>query len=287
MRKIEPNDNYSKFPQKEKAYALIPQKNAPFEHAVVGITYPHADYHIDRPATAGINVLEFVIDGEGELLLDGVWKKVTAGSLYILRAGEAHHYRAVPSRPFHKMWINYSARYLPAFLDAYGIRSGIFPETDAKKYFDLAIETVKHPASHAEACRTVSDCVHRLISLAAMSNGAEEESDAHRIREELDLSIYKKTDLDTVCDSLHVSKSNAIRLFKKHYGITPYEYLLHAKIEAAKALLVNTRLPIKDIAQKLHVMDEHYFSTLFLRRVGIRPGDYRKRETRPEQSVEK
>ena len=280
MRKIEANEHYPKFPQKEKAYAMIPQKNAPFDHAVVGITYPHADYCIDRPATTNINLFEYVLEGEGEILLDGVWKKVTAGTLYILRAGEEHHYRANAAHPFHKLWINYSAEYLTPFLNAYGVQSGIYPSADAKKYFDLAFEAVKHSESHAEACRTVSDCVHRLVSLAAMLKIAERESDAYRIREELDASIYQKIDLDTVCERIHVSKSNAIRLFKKHYGLTPYEYLLRAKIEAAEALLANTTLPIKEIAEKLHVMDEHYFSTLFFKRTGIRPSDYRKSATK-------
>lgn len=279
MRKIEVNEHYTKFPQKEKAYALISQKNAPFDHAVVGITYPHADYRIDRPSTSGINLFEYVFEGEGEIFLDGVWKKVTAGTLYILRAGEEHHYRANRNRPFYKIWINYSAEYLTSFFDAYGVRSGVYPGADAKKYFDLAIEAVKHAESHAEACQTVADCVHHLVSLASMLGIAERKSDAYRIREELDASIYQKIDLDIVCERLHVSKSNAIRLFKKYYEVTPYEYLLRAKIEAAKALLANTNLPIKEIAEKLHVMDEHYFSTLFSKRVGLRPSDYRKNAT--------
>lgn len=287
MRNIEPNIHYPKFPQKEKAYALIPVDNTPFQHAVVGITYPAADYRIDRKSNSHINVFEFVLDGEGEILLDGVWKKATAGSLYILRAGEEHHYRSSPQNPWHKLWINYSADYLAPLLDAYGVRSGIYSSPDAKKYFDLAMEAAKRGTPRAEVCRTVSNCIHRLVSLASMSLGEEKESDAQRIREELDAALYHKLDLNTLCEKLHISKSNVIRLYKKHYGVTPYEYLLDAKIEAAKTLLASTRLSIREIAERLHISDEHYFSTLFLKRVGTRPGDFRKRENPLEGSTEK
>ncbi len=278
MRNIEPNVHYPKFPQKEKAYALIPVEHTPFQHAVVGITYPAADYHIDRKSNSSINVFEFVLAGEGEILLDGVWKKATAGCLYLLRSGEEHHYRSTPQNPWHKLWINYSADYLAPFLDAHGVRSGIYPAPEAQKYFDLALNAAKRGTPRAEACRTIADCIHRLVSIAAIREGAEKESDVYRIREELDAALYQKLDLNTLCEKLHISKSNIIRLYKKHYGVTPYEYLLNAKIEAAKALLGNTQLPIKEIAERLHISDEHYFSTLFLRRTGIRPGDFRRRE---------
>ena len=96
------------------------------------------------------------------------------------------------------------------------------------------------------------------------------------IREELGAALYQKLDLNLLSEKLHISKSNIIRIFKKRYGVTPYEYLIASKIEAAKALLVNTQLPIKEIADRLCIVDEHYFSTLFCNRVGVRPSHFRK-----------
>ena len=67
-----------------------------------------------------------------------------------------------------------------------------------------------------------------------------------------------------------------IRIFKKIYGVTPYEYLIELRLQTAKILLKDTNLTIKEIADKLVFFDEHYFSSIFLKKVGVRPGVYRK-----------
>ncbi|MBQ9773776.1 MAG: AraC family transcriptional regulator [Clostridia bacterium] len=276
MRNIQSSEFHVLFPKKEKAYALIRQEHVPFRYAICGITYPDPDYHIDREAGKLLHVLEYVEEGEGELLLDGVWKKARAGDVYILRAGEAHHYRSDKQNPWKKRWINYGAEYLSAMLDAYGMQSGIYHSPDARKHFEMAFEAARVDSTRMDSGQTVTECVHRILSLCAASRAQNRGSDdVFRIREELNTALYRKLELDDLSQKLHISKSNVIRLFKKHYGVTPYEYLLSAKIEAAKILLSTTSLPIKEIADRLCISDEHYFSTLFLRRTGMRPREYR------------
>lgn len=277
--------------KKEDIYAVIPHTGAPFQSAIVGITYPTPLYRILRPRGHDINVFEIVLEGEGEVLLDGVWTKVKAEDVYVLRAGEAHHYRARTSSPWKKIWINYTAEYISSFLDAYGVHSCIRHCPQARKYFELALKTASLSVPHAELCRTVAECVHRIVPLlspdAAIAAQQEElRSDAHRIREELETSLYKHLDLDALSAKLHISKSNVIRIFKKRYGTTPYEYLLAAKIEAAKVLLLNTGISVKEIAARLCISDEHYFSTLFFKRTGVRPRQFRQQTQKNEDTQE-
>ena len=280
MSKIETESVRLLFPEKEKAYAVVATPGTPFQMAVVGITYPEADYSILRRPPHPINVFEYVLEGEGEILLGGVWKRVKAGDAYVLRAGEMHQYRASKKNPWKKIWINYVADYISPFLDAYGVRSGICACPEAYKYFELAMEAAKSPSPHTELSRTVADCVHKIIyrisAAGIRATGVlEQNTDEYRICEELNAALYKKLDLNALSAKLHLSKSTVIRIFKKRYGTTPYEYLIAAKIEAAKALLLNTQLPIKDIADRLCISDEHYFSTLFCSRVGLRPREFR------------
>ena len=91
--------------------------------------------------------------------------------------------------------------------------------------------------------------------------------------------MYEKINLDTVASNLHISKSNLIRVFKKNYGVTPYEYLLTLKTETAKILLRETTMSVKEIADRLCISDEHYFSSLFFARVGMRPREYRTKKS--------
>jgi AraC-like DNA-binding protein len=222
-----------------------------------------------------------VLEGEGEIFLDGEWKRVQAGQMYILRGEDEHRYRALPANPWKKIWINYRADYILSFMDAYGIKSGIYKCEGAKNYFEAAFEFVRFGNMRSEICKTLAECVHKIISLAAES--LDDVSDgtqnlvAVRIRQEIGNSLYTKLDLSLLAEKFYMSKSNVIRVFKKNYGLTPYEYLISLKIEAAKSLLLGTQMTVREIADRLCISDEHYFSNLFFKRVGVRPVDFRKR----------
>ena len=266
-----------KYPQKETAVAFIAENKQPFENAVIGMTYPDSEYNIDRTARSPVTVFEYVIEGQGEILLNGKWETVSKGQIYILRSFEEHHYRSIRNDPFKKIWINYVAGYLPVLLDDYGIQSGIYKSENAKAYFEQLIDISKSITVSKNTHYMIAECVHKIIHAVATER-LSEKNDGDRIRQVLNASVYEKLNLNDIAEKIHISKSNIIRIFKKQYGITPYEYLIQIKISAAKLLLKDTKMTIKEIADRLNISDEHYFSTLFLSRVGMRPKDYRNKD---------
>ncbi|MBQ4115803.1 MAG: helix-turn-helix transcriptional regulator, partial [Clostridia bacterium] len=137
------------------------------------------------------------------------------------------------------------------------------------------LELTKETNLTDETAFKIADRLHRIVGITAMQSIRLEEDDLG-MKRIMSSYVYKKLSLDEFAKEINMSKSNAIRLYKKKYGITPYEDLINMKIEAAKTFLSETGLPIKEIAEKLCIYDEHYFSTLFMKRTGKRPGEYRK-----------
>ena len=270
MSNVNPTYPNLRFPKKEYAVAFIAEDSIPFNNALVGITYPDPEYKITRLASAPITVFEYVLEGKGEIMLDGKWQTVSAGQIYILRSGEEHCYRSNTKDPYKKIWVNYVASYLSALLDSYGLKSGIYESENAKAYFDQLLELTKSPTISKNTHFSIAECVHRIIHAVATERLAEK-TDEYLIREALNASVYDKLSLEDLAAKLHISKSNVIRVFKKSYGVTPYEYLLTLKIATAKLLLKDTKMTVKEISNRLHISDEHYFSSLFLARVGMRP----------------
>ena len=277
MSNVNPTYPNLRFPKKEYAVAFIAEDSIPFNNALVGITYPDPEYKITRLASAPITVFEYVLEGKGEIMLDGKWQTVSAGQIYILRSGEEHCYRSNTKDPYKKIWVNYVASYLSALLDSYGLKSGIYESENAKAYFDQLLELTKSPTISKNTHFSIAECVHRIIHAVATERLAEK-TDEYLIREALNASVYDKLSLEDLAAKLHISKSNVIRVFKKSYGVTPYEYLLTLKIATAKLLLKDTKMTVKEISNRLHISDEHYFSSLFLARVGMRPKDYRNKK---------
>lgn len=263
-----------KYPQKEKAYAFIPHDGVPFESAVVGMTYPSAEYEINRAEGNRICLFEYVLSGEGEVYIDGAWRQVRAGDFYILPSGQPQAYRSSGDDPWQKMWVNYVADYMPALLSAYGVGAGIYRSERAAVYFERIFELTDSPQADGGEAFVIADSLYKIIRIAA-DKSREDTDDELGMRREVSTYLYRRFSLDGLAETFSMSKSNCIRLYKKRYGVTPYEDLIRMKMEAAKTLLAETALPIKEIADKLCIYDEHYFSSLFMARVGVRPGAYR------------
>lgn len=67
------------------------------------------------------------------------------------------------------------------------------------------------------------------------------------------------------------------RLFRSEFGITPIDYQLQLRINAACTLLKNTQLRCVDIAGETGFSDLYYFSKIFKQRMKVTPTQYRER----------
>ena len=74
---------------------------------------------------------------------------------------------------------------------------------------------------------------------------------------------------------VHVSLSHFKRIFKAEIGLSPREYILQQKIDAAKRLLAESDAPVTHIALDLGFVSSQYFATVFRRITGITPTAYR------------
>ena len=277
MAKISFNPVYPFF---EKSYLYVPNNKMPYKYVYIGLTLPAPRYEICRklptdPFAERINIIEYVLEGEGEILVNGAWYPAQAGDVFVIRSDQDQFYRANKKNPWKKIWFNYYAEYLDGFMDAYGIDTGVYSNTNTLEYFETALKIAKEQYNHSDASYTVADCIHKIIQALSVATSASAASIESTIREELDNAVYQKTTLEEIAQKLHLSRSTTIRTFKKKYGITPYDYLIQRKIETAKMLLRKTSLSSKEISSKLCFSNEHYFSTLFLKHVGMRPSEYR------------
>lgn len=70
-----------------------------------------------------------------------------------------------------------------------------------------------------------------------------------------------------------------IRKFKETYHVTPINYQMELKINAARTLLQTTDFRINEIAERVGINDIYYFSRLFKKLSGTSPAAFRKNKT--------
>lgn len=74
---------------------------------------------------------------------------------------------------------------------------------------------------------------------------------------------------------VHMSPYHFARLFKQGAGVTPRQFVIRRRIEAAKILLTAQHRPIGDVALQVGFTSQSYFTTTFRRVTGVTPGHYR------------
>jgi AraC family transcriptional regulator len=79
---------------------------------------------------------------------------------------------------------------------------------------------------------------------------------------------------DLACET-HYSPYHLLRLFKRHTGRTPFEFLLDLKIEKAKSLLQNTNYSISQICDTCGFSGLSYFSQAFRKKTGLSPTQFK------------
>jgi AraC family transcriptional regulator len=89
-----------------------------------------------------------------------------------------------------------------------------------------------------------------------------------------------RIDLATLAKSVGLSAFHFARAFKQSTGMPPHRYQIMQRIERAKNLLVDTGLPISDVAAAVGYEDQGQLARLFRREVGVTPSQYRRERRR-------
>ncbi len=102
---------------------------------------------------------------------------------------------------------------------------------------------------------------------------------AQKIKQYIEANIDSDISVTSIAKQFYLSETHVIRIFREKFGITPKQYILKAKIEASKILLLDTSLQIKEIAMTYHFADSYHFSHTFKRFVGVSPEKFRTRDS--------
>jgi AraC-like DNA-binding protein len=65
------------------------------------------------------------------------------------------------------------------------------------------------------------------------------------------------------------------RSFKQAVGMGPQRYVMHRRVERAKALISRTDQPLALIAQEVGFADQSHLTSVFRREIGVTPGHFR------------
>ncbi len=89
---------------------------------------------------------------------------------------------------------------------------------------------------------------------------------------------YSREDFSFQDAASHVNLSvpHLSRMFRREMGVTFIDYLTGVRIRKAIELLQNDELKIYEIAERTGYANQHYFSNVFKKNLGVSPAEYRR-----------
>lgn len=96
-----------------------------------------------------------------------------------------------------------------------------------------------------------------------------------QIKDYVDANAADTISLKDMAKDLYVSVATICKTAKQYSGMTVIQLITNKRIEMAKKYLLNTSLPVNEIAALVGIKDYNYFSRLFKQRVGMSPRQFR------------
>ena len=250
----------------------------PFSIELAGISYCDESYYISRK-NSNVVCIEYILSGCGTVKVNGKTFHPAAGDTYMLIPGSNHEYFSDEDDPWVKIWFNAQGKLIDELIEAYNLAGSTVFHCNTKPFIEKihkALENKTH--TPAEIADETALHFHALLQFLAKhkENESSVSDDAVILKNYIDSHLYSQITIENLANLIYKSPSQTIRIFKKAYGKSPYDYYMDNRIKKAIAMLSGTSFSVKEISYQLGFCDEHYFSTLFHKKTGKAPGDFRK-----------
>ena len=222
--------------------------------------------------------VELVTRGEFRFSQFGAEHRLKEGELCLVQLGTSSEMWCDTDEPAEKLFIALSGPLLPVILRSGKLdKMSVFRPEDPgwfRARFESAMTLLgTKPDGFA---RAASELAYEVL-LALWSGRSREEYPEilTRVLRFMEEEISRPLGVEEICRKFRLSPVGLFRLFRKHIGISPINYLIRRRIEFAEELLLLSTYSIKEIADRVGYPNAHYFSGEFRRVTGMSPREYR------------
>ena len=227
----------------------------------------------------------YVAGGAGEAILEGKKFRLAPGDLVVVNPGTLHEERSDAKAPLRLIFLAIRDFAVPG-LPAGCLSQEKYRVLSCGEYrykMDIYLrELLQETSSQIEFYQEISQglvsallvLVMRLIRINPEDEAALSQ-ECQKIKEYLDQNFTSPITLDSLSETVYISKHYLSHLFKEQTGISPIKYLTSKRMEKACELLSETELPVSEVSKAVGYENPLYFSQVFKRIFGISPVKYR------------
>lgn len=236
---------------------------------------------IDRPAGRSDFLLFYIVKGRECFSLDG---EVVAeeGSFILFRPFEKQTHVYIEDKTGEFYYVHFNA---PKDFDLFGFKSSFvynskISSTVCNIFEDIISELQNKQPAYERFCAS------KFFMLLAVLERKTKKALSAQVRhfDKISYVIQKMNKeyqvnyaLEDYASMCNMSKYHFLRVFREITGVSPFEYKNSIKLDHAKEQILDTTIPINEIAENTGFTSPAYFCEAFKKRFGMSPSQYRKK----------
>lgn len=234
--------------------------------------------HSYGPAVRNYWLLHYVFNGVVTFIKGETTYTVTAGQCFIIRPSEITYYKT--TAPWHYAWIGFSASDVPPCLKSNDVLDSKFLE---HIFIELESGIDKYNGTwgdggvkEAYLCGKISEAMALLELHYNHPKESPAESEMKKVKNYIDVRLSSYLSVGDIATEFHLDRAHLSRKFKEVIGVPPQNYIVNARLHEAAKLMIEHGLSPTDAANAVGYNDIYLFSTMFKRRYGVSPREYKK-----------
>ena len=232
-------------------------------------------------------LVHIVLSGKGYYMVDNKTYEIGPNSAFLIYPDVSTFYHASEEDPWTYVWVGFNGIKAEASLKyaQFSKENPIIPIQNVEPFVNavdgmLAASQLTYANDLARE-GYLYQFVASLIQDCQNQNNIEEVHDYsyqvyvdHTV-EYIEHNYYKNIKVQGIADYIGINRSYLTNCFKSILNMSPQEYIFNYRMNQASILLMNTNLPISEIANKVGYDDALNFSKAFKKAYGINPTNYR------------
>ncbi len=260
----------------------LPEWRLPFYPRSAGMTTIHPDSpEVNFWEYKPFVQINWVIGGNGTMLLRGEIEEVETGDVILQYPGEARENRTRGSHPFQIRWLTFDGPEAAGFARSYGYPQltrgvGECPEQIFREY-ELGL-SLNLPESMRRNITLIADLLARI-------GGTHQDGSASGALIQAFLTLVREkysdpnVDLNAICTMLDIHRSTLSRIFRERMQMSPGRYLRQFRLQQAFVMLNKTCTPISEVGFRCGIADPANFARLIRETCGLSPKEFREQNS--------
>ena len=267
-----------------------------YQKVAAGESYPplchNKEYLFDtaRGRTLHEYQLLYIVEGEGVLVTDNGTERITAGDMFLIFPGQWHSYYPDSKTGWSEYWIGFRGENIDNRVERgfFSADKPVYHIGNSDRIVQLYAEAIDIAGSQEPFFQQLlAGVVNHILGLMFMTgrnNTLRSPLSTRRAIPELvmrakqyiEQAVESDVQMPQIAAQLNMSYSTFRHLFKQYTGMSPARYLMNLRIFRAKEMLRSSNISVKEISYTLCFDSPEYFTTMFKRKTGLTPSEFRK-----------